>query len=479
MAGVLFGIHPLHVESVAWVSERKDVLCAFFFFLSVFSYIKYAGLVSESFGSPGLSGLKDKRYLFSLFFFILALLSKPMAVTLPLLLLILDWYPVERFRRLQDGAGLLYEKLPFLVFSVFSSIVTLAAQDAGGAVRDLIDVPLFSRVLLSIKAVVTYVVKIFVPVQLSPFYPYPKDISISNPLFLLSILTVVFLSCLCVIRHKKNRAWCAVWLAYLTLLLPVMGIVKVGDQAMADRYVYLPTTGFFILIGAGLVRAKIRFSERFGPVAAGAVFYSGLVVIIVALSYRTFEYTKIWRDGKTLWNYVVEIEPAATVAYANLGHFFLSEGAVDNAMVYYQKALALSPSNADALSNLAICFVEKGQNDKAMQYAMSAIALHPRKGSAYNTIGEIHLKNYEYEKALGYFMKGLALEPQKPLRYFNIAVTLENMGRLKEACNYWAKYLGIGKGEADFLETSQHFENLGCLLQDTAAAHSRSLPGKQ
>ncbi|MGD0885158.1 MAG: hypothetical protein ABSA46_09855, partial [Thermodesulfovibrionales bacterium] len=251
VTGLLFGLHPLHVESVAWVAERKDLLCGLFFLLSISAYVKHIrALVSEPLEKKKAASLFFNRsYLVSLVFFVLALLSKPMAVSLPVVLLLLDWYPFQRICSWKSFRDSGLEKLPFIACSLISSILTIMAQRTGGATGMMGFVPLRARMLVAAKAFVDYLGKIAVPVDLSPYYPYPKlqEVTLVSPQYLFAVIFVVGLTAILLVAAKKQRVWLSAWGYYVVTLIPVIGIVQVGSQAMADRYMYLPSLGPFLL----------------------------------------------------------------------------------------------------------------------------------------------------------------------------------------------------------------------------------------
>jgi len=377
--GLLFGLHPLHVESVAWVSERKDLLCAVFFLLSILSYLKYSE--TEAFIQtnesnplpcpPFLKGGKGglwKSYLLSLVFFILALLSKPMAVTLPLVLLILDWYPLRRINSLKTFKTAFVEKLPFIALSIASSIATVLAQRAGGALETMEVTPLYTRMLVATKSLMAYLWKMVVPLDLNPFYPYPKEASLFSLEYIASIVLVVGITAMCIAAAGKRRLWLSVWGYYVIMLLPVLGIVQVGLQSMADRYMYLPSLGPFLLIGLAGARGW-ELIERQGKrrSAARILIVSSAVFVIVLLSYATFKQIGIWRSSIVFWSYVVEKEPERIpVAYYNRAIAFDKAGAPARAIADYDKAIALKPSDYKAFNNRGLVFEKMGLLDRAI-----------------------------------------------------------------------------------------------------------------
>ena len=312
--GLLFGIHPLHVESVAWVAERKDLLCALFFLLGVTAYTNYVSR-QQSVGSRQATGdgkdetgwknlLTNKPYLMSLGCFILALLSKPMAVTFPLVLLILDWHPFDRIRSWKKFLPVFVEKLPFLALSLGSSILTVFAQKSGGALELMEIVPLDVRLLVAAKALIAYLGKMLWPLNLIPFYPYPRDVSLFSFEYVSVVALVVGITAAALIVANKQKLWFSIWCYYGVTLLPVLGIVQVGAQAMADRYTYLPSLGPFLAVGlaAAWISAKVKASGK----PCFIVGTSGAVIVFVLLSYLTFEQIGRWKNDIDLWSYVIQ-----------------------------------------------------------------------------------------------------------------------------------------------------------------------------
>jgi hypothetical protein len=245
--GLLFGLHPVHVESVAWVAERKDLLCALFFLLSLIAYTKYAsGADKEPVNNNKAPRFFNNYYLVTIGFFILALLSKPMAVTLPVVLLALDWYPFNRLRSPRAFRLALIEKLPFFALSLLSSMLTVLAANKGGAMELMETVSLSTRVLVGFRSLVAYLGKMLWPLNLVPYYPYPKDASPLSLEYFSAIVLVIGITAACMVMAKKQKLWLSVWGYYVVTLVPVLGIVQVGGQAMADRFTYLPSLSPFL-----------------------------------------------------------------------------------------------------------------------------------------------------------------------------------------------------------------------------------------
>jgi hypothetical protein len=343
VTSLLFGLHPLHVESVAWAAERKDLLCALFFILGIINYLKYANLPDNE--SPqGALGPRffDRRYLSALGFFLLALLSKPMAVSLPLVLLIIDWLPLGRIKSLATFRTAVVEKLPFVVLSLLSSIVTVLAQQSGKAILE--EIPLSTRALVAAKSLIAYLGNMAWPVDLLPFYPYPRNVSPASPEYLAAVVVVIGITAACVVIAKRRKIWLSAWGYYVGTLVPVLGIVQVGGQSMADRYTYLPSLGPFLILGI-LVAWGFAIVDAFakGSRIPGIAATVVIVLLFASMSALTVRQIGIWKSGIDLWTHVIEKEPDRVLfAYYSRGHALSKAGRYEEAIEDYSKVIALN-----------------------------------------------------------------------------------------------------------------------------------------
>jgi len=436
---LLFGLHPLHVESVSWVSERKDVLCAFFFLLSILAYLEYAG---------PLSGKKKLSYVGALFFFILSLLSKPMAVSLPFVLLILDFYPLGRFQGPGEGGAkrALLDKIPFFVLSAASAMLTVWAQRSGTAYNGFQFSLLPLRIVLASRAYAFYLYKMFLPLNLAPFYPYPRDLRIFSYEYLGAMAVFVSMTFFCVFRLKRHRAISAVWFYYLITLLPVIGIVTVGEQAAADRYTYLPCLGLFILAGAG---AGYLF-ERTRAEAAVALILA--VLVMSALTALTVRQEAIWKDSISLWTYAIEKFPGAVpTAYYDRGLAYQGRGDYPSAVKDYNAAIALNPGYIRYYINRGFSYREMGSFDLAVRDFNKAIELDPRYVKAYLNKGLAYLRRGEYEKAVNDFRTAVSLDPGNAFAYYNLGLANAGLKNRDEAALFFRKASDLGfKGDPGY-----------------------------
>ncbi len=413
--GLLFGLHPLRVESVAWISERKDLLCAFFFLLSLMAYLKYAEGDDED--KRLTARLLGKWYLLVLFTFILALLSKPMAVTLPAVLLLADWYPLNRISK-RTVRGVIAEKTPLMILSLASSILTIKAQSAGKAVVPLEAIPFATRVLVGIKALAFYLWKMIMPFSLSPFYPYPRNVNVLSPGYLFPVVVIFASIILCIVFTKKNRLWLAAWGYYLITLFPVLGFIQVGGQAMADRYSYLPSIVPTLLVGLGIAWLYERISVR--GVAIQAVFFGVVATIVLSLTYLTESQIAKWKNSFVLWHYALEIDPQLALPHNNLALAHARRGETGLAIEHLRRAIELNPQWAVPYYNLANRYMDLGWNAKAIDELVIAITLFPQFAEAHNNLGILYASQGLLAEAVQQFQDAVMLQPDSEIYRNNL-----------------------------------------------------------
>lgn len=446
VAALLFGLHPLHVESVAWVSERKDLLCALFYLLSVMTYLSYGS------DKPRNS---YTAYFLSLSFFALALLSKPMAVSLPAVLLIIDRIPLKRIRSFETFRTALLEKLPFIALSLISAIVTFLAQKSSGAMDQLRNVPLSARILVASKSLFVYIWKMALPINLSPFYPYPtrQEVAASYPTYYLFVLLFIAVTAVCIAAARKREIWLSIWCFYLATLLPVLGIVQVGGQSMADRYTYLPSIGPFLIVGLAAAWGLNRVSTAAkGGFLTPAVFLVGIGIVTVPLSYLTVKQIDIWRNGLTFWNYVLQREPShVPFGYNSRGLVYAQMGQYDKAIADYLMAISLDPSDAQPYINIGNVYAQTGRPEAAAGYLEKAIAIVPKNpnihmslGAVYDTMGSHEKALEEFETAIAGFRAAIKSNPLDGETHSSLGNALLKKGELDEAIKELGLALSLG-----------------------------------
>lgn len=410
LTAALFAVHPLHVESVAWAAERKDVLCAFFYLLAMAAYLRYVR-------GPGA-----RRYLPVVAFSALALMTKPMAVSLPFALLLLDYWPLGRV--LPDSAGrrpggsgtcgwarfrrLLLEKAPLAGLAAVAGILTVVAQSREAISTSFGLWPTLRVTLPNVPlAYLHYLGKMFWPAGLTVFYPHRSH---GIPL-LETVLSLVVILAVCVlaILYRRRRPWLAMgWVWYLVILLPTVGLLQVGRQAAADRYTYLPLLGIFILISWGIPDVLPSFSRRrllFGACA-------GAVVLLLTL--QTFRQVRFWRDDQTLFTRALEVAPANYVAHHLLGKDLLDRGDFPAALNHFEAALKEAPLELPPLFFSGTALYGMGRFDEALQRFQSYLRMRPDSYEASYNIGAILCHRKKPEEGMRYLEKVLELQPGQP-----------------------------------------------------------------
>jgi hypothetical protein len=451
VTGLLFGLHPLHVESAAWIAERKDLLCALFFLLSIIAYTKYAsGADNAPINNNRAPRFFNKRYLVTLGLFIFALLSKPMAVSLPVVLLVLDWYP---FNRIQSGRTLwaaCVEKLPFIALSLFSSIITVLAQRAGGAIQSTEFAPISTRLLVAAKSLIAYLLKMVWPLNLVPYYPYPRNVSWLSIEHLSAVVLVIGITLICVMMARKQKLLLSVWGYYVVTLVPVLGIVQVGGQAMADRYTYLPSLGPFLITGLSVARVSIWISAL-GKLRLMVKFFTAILALSVfaSLLYLTSRQIDIWQNSLVLWSYVIEKEPNRfPIAYNNRGLALKKLGRFDEAIEDFEKTIALDPSMNKAYNNLGVLYLNAGLFEKSIGYLNKSIAIDPTYVESYNNRGAFYAYTGQYERALEDFNKAIQLKKDDAAAYYNRGSLYRRAGYKELAIPDFQKACDLGVEKA-------------------------------
>lgn len=431
VTGILFAIHPLHVESVAWASERKDILCALFYLAALYCYCNPAGLVGIEPGFRTMAG--SKSLLMALFFFFLALMSKPMAVSLPLVLLLADRYLLRRIESAKQLAQAVLEKLPFIIPALAISIVTLIAQKQGVTTNHAESIPFASRMLVAAQSLAVYLLKLVVPVGLLPLYPYPTIREISLAAFSFLVPVLVLLGCVVLLfRTCRRQAWWQpLFLYYIITLLPVIGIVQVGAQSMADRYLYLPSLAPFILVAVAGTTLWRKIHARKGLrwlFGISCIAYGMFLIMVCQKQLAT------WRNSLVFWSSIIAKEPSRVpFAYINRGVAYHKQGDLDKALTDLNRAVALMPHDFDALNSRGAVLMEKGALDNALADFDRAISLGIANNSAYYNRGMLFQRRGNSRLALKDLSVALVVDP------FDVKVLdargqlLQEMGSLDEA----------------------------------------------
>jgi Tfp pilus assembly protein PilF len=473
IVAALFGWHPMHVESVAWVAERKDVLCAFFWLLTMWAYTAYVK-------KPG-----TKNYLLSLLCFTLALLSKPMAVTLPFVLLLLDYWPLQRISnfkfqisndtgdaaRAQKGISfmrLLREKAPFFALTLGSCAVTYLVQSKSGAVASLDLIPVGSRIANLPVAYATYVLKLFWPVDLAILYPLPQtwpDWEVGG-----ATLFVLGTSAVAVQLAKKLPALPVGWLWFLGTLVPVIGLVQVGSQAIADRYSYLPSIGLFVAAvwGMAALTSAWQSQKQMCSAVAGAA--------LAACCWGTFVQLQYWQNGVTLFGHAIKVTENNGYAYTYLGDALIKAGNFQEGADDLSKAEQLQPRNPEVPARIGSAMMARGDVKSAITYYRRALELDPNLPGALNNLAWIFASNADPAIRNGAEAVQLgeraceATHYQTPLMVGTLAAAYAEAGRFKEAVDTAEKARQLAMAQGD-TKTAQRNEELMQLYREGKAFH--------
>jgi hypothetical protein len=365
----LFALHPLHVESVAWVAERKDVLSALFWLVTLIFYSEYA------------ARLKPKLYILSLFFFILGLMSKPMLVTMPFVMLLMDVWPLDRYAHEEHEHGqrqifaralaLVKEKIPFFACSIMSAVVTICAQNSSGAMKSFDELPFGPRIENALIAYVKYIGKTLWPHDLAVLYPISLPFPLWQVIGSLSVLLII--SCATIWAGRGYPYLVAGWFWFLITLVPVIGFIQVGGQSMADRYTYIPAIGLFIMAAWGIpdLARGLRHREGILALLAGAV-----IIAASALTWRQLGY---WQDNISLFRHTLSVTADNSFINYNLGAALAEKGDLDAAIQEYQDAVRISPDFKEAHTNLGIALANKGSLDAAIKEFQEALRISPNE----------------------------------------------------------------------------------------------------
>jgi tetratricopeptide (TPR) repeat protein len=455
----VFAIHPLRVESVAWVAERKDVLGCFFFMLTLGAYARYVRKPD----SPA-------RYWMVATAFVLALLSKPTMVTLPFVLLLLDYWPLNRFEQPRKLSRLILEKIPLLALAAGACVMTVLAERESIATLATASMP--SRLGNAVVSYAVYLRQMVWPGGLAVFYPYPHnglpawEVALAGAL--LAVLSAVAWG------GRRTRPWMLMgWLWYLGMLAPMIGIVQVGVCAHADRMTYLPQIG--ICMAVTWLVAEWRLSR---------VAFGGLMTgVILALMVCAWKQTTYWKSNETLWphtlacttgNYManlnlgadllkegrvdeaiafcqkaLEIKPDLVRAHNNLGNALSQKGRVDEAIAHYQEALEINPDNVEIHINLGNALVQKGGVDEAIAQYQEALEIKPDSAESHYNLGNAFLQKGKEDEAISHFQSALQIKPDYAIAHYNLAIVLQQRGRVDEAITHYQEALEINPDYVD------------------------------
>ncbi len=421
----LFAIHPLHVESVTWISERKDVLSAVFFMLTLGAYVRYVR-------SPSIG-----RYLTMSILFALGLMSKSMLVTVPLVLLLLDYWPLQRFGGRSSIRRLALEKIPLLALSAAGGFVTLWMQQSSVARTE--ELPLIWRVANGLVTYAIYLRQMIWPVGLAVFYPHHGDQLPVWEIGLAIVLLALVSAAAIALRHKRPYLLTG-WFWYLVMLLPVIGLIQVGSQAHADRYTYLPQIGLYLLLAWAITDA---LTSRF---ATGRIRRGGLQrrivavtasLAIIALAWCAHVQASHWRNGESLWGHALAVTSGNFMAHDGLGQCLANRGRLDEAIDQFQRALNIAPGYPEIETNLILALTRKGRTDEAITHLQALLKEYPNDAQAHYDLGNALLRKGNSQGAIAAYEKTLSIQARYPAAHYNLGIALDRNGQIDEAIAHY------------------------------------------
>ncbi|MEE9530429.1 MAG: tetratricopeptide repeat protein [Syntrophobacteria bacterium] len=440
----LFALHPLHVESVAWVTERKDVLSTLFWLLTMWGYLGYVE-------RPGM-----RRYLLIIVSFTLGLMAKPMLVTLPFVLLLLDYWPLGRFKIGQSAdashasvqapiksgqpmsavLGLVWEKIPLFALVAVSSVVTFLAQKSAGALVHFETWPIRIRIANGLVSYVKYLGKMIWPHALAVFYPHPGH---TLPIWKAGGAGLLLLCIsILVVRGARRYPYLLVgWLWYIGTLVPVIGLVQAGSQAMADRFTYIPLIGLYIIIAWGVPEIVPRLSHRNLYLATLST------TLFLFLMVLTWKQVQVWKNSISLFEHTLEVTSNNGLCNYNLGIALDREGRTDDAIKHYLEALRIKPDHVGAHNNLGVALDREGHTDDAIKHYLEALRIKPDYAEAHNNLGVALDRKGRTDDAIKHYLEALRIEPDYVEAHNSLGIAFARKGNFDVAVKHFQKALQI------------------------------------
>ncbi|HBG25919.1 MAG: hypothetical protein A2Y10_00680 [Planctomycetes bacterium GWF2_41_51] len=411
-----FALHPLHVESAAWIAERKDVLSTLFWILTMIAYVNY------------VKDQKVKWYLSALLFFILGLMSKPMLVTIPFVLLLLDYWPLER----KFSKSLLIEKIPFFICSAALSVITYLVQHSSGAITNIEFYGLKLRIGNIIVSYADYILKMIWPMNLACLYPFPAG-GIPAAKVIISGIVLLLISIISIRLARKHKFFLFGWLWYLGTLFPVIGLVQVGAHAIADRYTYMPLTGLFVIIAFAAKEfiSRKRYNLIAVPAAAVLIFWSVI----------SFQQVKYWKDSLTLFAHTLNITKTNFIINANYAACLNDAGRYDEAIEESKKLIAMKPQSPEVLNDFGCGLMNAGRILEAVEQFRLALKYKPQFPQAYYNLGNALKKINNYEQAAWCYQQAIKFKPDYADAYVNLALTFNEQQKFQESLEICDKVL--------------------------------------
>lgn len=417
LTGLVFGIHPMTVETITWVGERKTLLAAFFSFIALIFYVLY------------INRSKKGLYWAALAAYFLALLSKPTCVLLPVVFLLLDVWPLKRFNR-----NVFKEKIPFFALMIVSSVITYVSQSNSGGTGTY---SIYSTFLMICHNIVFYLNKMLWPVNLSSRYTFPQPFELTNTTVLIGVMGTVILAALLILSLKKTKAFTIGWMIFFVAILPTMGVVQFTGVIAADKYAYLPSIGFLILF-AWLLCKGIDYIEKnksiIKPVSIGIL--TVFILLFAAEIWGTRSYIADWKDSETLYRHMLSLRPKDYLLHLNMGSVLVSQKRIEEGVQQYQESIKLQPKEPKTYNSLGIAYMSKGMIKEAVDQFNKAIELNPGFFEAYSNLGSALASQKDFDAALLAFNKALKINDKIPQVYYNLGIIYALKGNSNQAIRY-------------------------------------------
>ncbi len=440
LVSAFFAVHPLHVESVVWIAQRKDVLSGFFWILTLWGYARYVKRPSAY------------AYIMVAFLFILGLMAKPMLVTLPFVMLILDYWPLRRDEPFQK---LFIEKIPMIFISAIACTVAFLAQKAGGAVVPVEDLSISARFMNGLISYVSYIWKTLYPFNLSVFYPWPDHISWWRALGAGAILSAI--TAWTALNRETRPYLAAGWLWFMGTLVPVIGLVKVGDFSMADRYAYIPLMGIYIM----LVWGGHDLTMKWFPARRYRAVFAAILLFLFAG--RAGNQTTYWRDGITLFEHALQVTQSNYLAHNNLSVLFLERGALGKAEEHLNRALAIKPGSDEAHHNMGTLLTRRGEIDKALDHYYRAVKINSENSDSHYNIAGIYERRGRFAEAASHYRNVVRIMPHDWEAHHHLSRCLMESGHVREALEVLQTTISLNPYHA---EAREYLKKLTAVMEE-------------
>ncbi len=438
VGALFFAIHPLRVETVSWVSTRGDLLCGIFYLLTIIAYVRM--------NDKEATIDRRKWFLLSMLFFIFSLLSRAWGITLPLVLLILDVYPLRRVvwkgRITSRHIMVLIEKIPYIILAMGAATMAILAKQE--AMLTLIQHGLSDRIIQSTYGLCFYPLKTIMPIRLSPLYLLDNSFNpVEEPTYILCILIVLCITAW-LVRMKNRWPWAiTAWVCYVVIVSPLLGFVQSGPQIVADRYTYISCLPFGVLAGAGMLRLWTAWKNRFISSANWYTVIIGVFVCLLFMSGLCLSQSRIWKDTLSFWNHILRLDSGNYIAYDNLGIALGKQGRIDESIDHSLEALRIKPDFVVAYNSLGNALEKQGRIDESIGRYLEALRIKPDYVAAHNNLGIALGKQGRIDESIGHYLEALRIKPDYEKAHYNIGDALEKQGRIDEAIDHYLEALHI------------------------------------